>query len=133
LKELIIERKPLDTPARKYIPRLGAAVEYLLAENKLLHHEVKACKDVLGARKIRKTGKRVKMEGAMVLSLQEYFVAARDCEAVTKAKKKVISKPTGKPRGRPCKNASKKPEVQEEEEEDELEALEIAFAESLIV
>ena len=73
------------------------------------------------------------MEGAVVLSLQEYFVAARDCEAVTKAKKKVISKPTGKPRGRPRKNACKKPEVQEEEEEDELEALEVAFAESLIV
>jgi hypothetical protein len=133
LKELIIERKPLDTPARKYIPRLGAAIEYLLAENKLLHHEVKACKDVLGARKTRKTGKRMKMEGAVVLSLQEYFVAARDCEAVTKAKKKVISKPTGKPRRRPCKNTSKKSECQEEEEEDELEALEAAFAESLIV
>jgi hypothetical protein len=97
LKELIIEIKPLDTPIRKYIPRLGAAVEYLLAENKLVHHEVKVCKDVLGARKIRKTGKRMKMEGAMVLSLQEYFQATRDCEAVTKAKKKVISKPTGKP------------------------------------
>jgi hypothetical protein len=69
LKELIIERKPLDTPTRKYIPRLGAAVEYLLAENKLLHHEVKAYKDVLGARKIRKTGKRMKMEDAVVLSL----------------------------------------------------------------
>jgi hypothetical protein len=69
LKELIIERKPLDTPTRKYIPRLEAAVEYLLAENKLLHHEVKVCKDILGARKIRKTGKRMKMEGTVVLSL----------------------------------------------------------------
>jgi hypothetical protein len=52
---------------------------------------------------------------------------------VTKAKKKVISKPTGKPRGRPYKNICKKPEVQEEEEEDELEVLEVAFVESLIV
>jgi hypothetical protein len=133
LKELIIEKKPLNTPARKYIPGLGAAVEYLLAENKLLHHEVKACKDVLGARKTRKTGKRMKLEGAVVLSLQEYFEAARDCEAVTKAKKKPISKPTGKPRGRPRKNVIKKPEVEEEEEEDELEALELAFTENLIV
>jgi hypothetical protein len=133
LKELIIERKPLDTPARKYIPRLGAAVEYLLAENKLLHHEVKACKDVLGARKTRKTGKRMKLEGAVVLSLKEYAEAARDCEAATKAKKKPISKPTGKPRGRPRKNAAKKSELEEEQEEDELEALEQAFAENLIV
>jgi hypothetical protein len=133
LKELIIERKPLDTPARKYIPRLEAAVEYLLAENKLLHYEVKACKDVLGARKTRKTGKRMKLEGAVMLSLKEYAEAARDCEAATKAKKKPISKSTGKPRGRPRKNAAKKSELEEEQEEDELEALEQAFAENLIV
>jgi hypothetical protein len=97
LKKLIIERKPLDTPIRKYIPCLGAAVEYLLVENKLLYHEVKVYKDVLGARKIRKTGKKMKLEGAMVLSLKEYSEAARDYEAAMKTKRKPISKPIGKP------------------------------------
>ena len=109
-----------------YCRRLGAAVEYLLAENELLLQEIQTCRDTLGARKTRKTGKRMKLEGAIVLSLKEYYEAARDCEEATKAKRK----PIGKPRGRPRKTVSKKAV---DDEEDELEALEVAFAERLAV
>jgi hypothetical protein len=129
LNGLVNDKKPLNTPARKYTRRLGAAVEYLLAENELLLQEIKTCRDTLGARKTRKTGKRMRLEGAIVLSLKEYYEAARDCEKATRAKRK----PIGKPRGRPRKNASKKPVDDEEEEDDELEALEVAFAETLVV
>jgi hypothetical protein len=69
LKKLIIERKPLDIPIWKYIPHLTVVIKCLLIENKLLHHKVKVYKDVLGVRKIRKIGKRMKMKDAMMLSL----------------------------------------------------------------
>jgi hypothetical protein len=81
----------LDTPIRKYIPDLGIAIEYLLIENKL-HHEIKIYKDILGARKIRKTGKRMKLEDTMILSLKEYIEMIWDYEIMMKIKKKSISK-----------------------------------------
>ena len=97
LNELVANKKSLHTPARKYTHRLEAAAEYLLAENELLLQEIKMCRDTLGARKTRKTGKWIRLEGAIVLSLKEYYEAGRDCEKAIKAKRK----PIGKSRGRP--------------------------------
>lgn len=47
---------------QNYGDRLVNTDEHLLMENKLLQVEVKECKDVLVARKTRKTGKRVNMK-----------------------------------------------------------------------
>ena len=71
----------------------------------------------------------MKLENAVVISLKEYYEACRESEAATKAKRN----PIRKARGRPRKNASKKPVEEEEGEENELEALEVALAEKLVV
>src|SRR5579859_6774746 len=97
LNELVANKKSLHMQAQKYTHRLGAAVEYLLAENELLLQEIKMCRDTLGARKTRKTGKWMRLEGAIVLSLKEYYEATQDCEKATKAKRKPIGKLWGRP------------------------------------
>ena len=129
LNELVANKKSLHMLAQKYTHRLGAAVEYLLAENELLLQEIKMCRDTLRARKTRKTGKWMRLEGAIVLSLKEYYEAIWDCEKATKAKRK----PLGKLRGRPWKTVSKKSVDDKEEKDNELEALEVAFTERLAV
>jgi hypothetical protein len=82
----------LDIPIRKYIPRFRIIIEYLLIENKLLYHEIKIYKDILGIRKIRKIRKRMKLEDIMILSLKEYIEMIWDYEIITKIKKKSINK-----------------------------------------
>jgi hypothetical protein len=133
LNEILIINQPLNTPARKYIPRLAAMVEQLLAENTLLQYEVKRCTDVLGARKTRQGGKRMILNGAVVISTEEFYLAILAAEEATKKKKKI---PTGKPRGRPRKNEPKASKVVVEELEDseeESETLEEVFGEALVV
>ena len=51
LNDLLRTNQPLQTPVRKYIPRLISTAEWLLAENIILHYEVKRCQDMLRARK----------------------------------------------------------------------------------
>jgi hypothetical protein len=121
LKEILIINQPLNTPARKYIPRLAAMVEHLLAENTLLQYEIKRCTDVLGARKTRQGGKRMILDGAVVISTEEFYLAVKAAEEATKKKKKT---PSGKPRGRPRKNEPKIPILVVEESEEESEILE---------
>ena len=71
----------------------------------------------------------MRLEGAIVLSLKEYYEAARNCEKATKSKRK----PIDKLQGRLWKTVSKKSVDDKEEEDNELEVLEVAFAERLTV
>lgn len=104
LNGLLQANQPLHTPVRKYIPRLASTAEWLLAENTILHYEVKRCQDLLGARKLRTTGKRNILKGRIVISLDEVVEAIEAAEKATEAKKKVSKGGTGRPRGRPRKN-----------------------------
>src|SRR5436190_22252534 len=99
LKDLLFIKEPLQSPARKYIPRLPSTAEWLLAENVILKLELKNIKTLLNDRKTRKTGKRLILKGRIVISTNEVLTLFEEAEAATQNKKK-----TGRPCGRPRKN-----------------------------
>jgi hypothetical protein len=117
LKHLCITKQSLNSPIRKYIPRLGTALERALAENIILTSELMNCKNVLSERKTRMTGKRAGLKGEMLLTTKNVRLKMRAAEEVTKLKKKS----TGKPRGRPKKNDPPESIVRLEETEDGLD------------
>ena len=47
LKDLLFIKEPLQSPARKYIPRLTSMAEWLLAENVILKLELKNVKNII--------------------------------------------------------------------------------------
>jgi hypothetical protein len=117
LKHLCITKQPLNSPVRKYIPQLGAALERALAENIILESELKNCKKVLGERKTRMTGKRAGLKGEVLLTTHNVRLKMRVAAEATKVRKEL----TGKPRGRPRKNDPPQPIVRSEETEDGLD------------
>jgi DDE superfamily endonuclease/Tc5 transposase DNA-binding domain len=100
LTDLLRINQPLQTPARKFIPRLASTTEWLLAENVILRLELQKSKDMLGTRKARAAGKRLILKGKIVISTVEILTAFEECEAATLAK---ATKPVGRGRGRPRK------------------------------
>ena len=120
LKNLLFIKEPLQSPARKYIPRLTSTAEWLLAENVILKLELKNVKTLLNDRKTRKTGKRLILKGRIVISTNEVLTLFEEAEAATQNKKKK----TGRSRGRPRKNVVIEPIVILEEVEDEEEVSE---------
>jgi regulator of replication initiation timing len=111
LNDLVRTKQLLHTPARKFIPRLASTAEWLLAENTILKLELKQCKDVLGSRKVRESGKRLVLKGKIIITTEEILKAIEETEAATQNKRKK----TDKPRGRPRKNAAVVPVVTLEE------------------
>jgi len=103
LKEMLLTKEPLQTPVRKYVPRLASTAEWLLAENVILKLELAKSKALLSKRKCREGGKRVILKGKIVISTTEVLKLFEEAETVSKNKKKG----TGRPRGRPRKHASK--------------------------
>jgi len=130
LVDLLHTNQALNTPARKYIPRLASTAEWLLAENTILHYEVKRCQEMLGARKQRGTGKRLILKGRVVISIDEVLVAIEAAEKASEAKKSVGEKSikakksvgTGRPQGRPKKN--QEPVIALEDGDEDLEIME---------
>ena len=120
LKNLLFIKEPLQSPARKYIPRLTSTAEWLLAENVILKLELKNVKTLLNDRKARKTGKRLILKGRIVISTNEVLGLFEDAEAVTQNKKKKIDRS----RGRLRKNVVIESIVILEEVEDEEEIFE---------
>src|SRR6266496_5677610 len=90
LNDLLRTNQPLQTPVRKYIPRLISTAEWLLVENIILHYEVKRCQDMLRARKERGKGKRFILKGRVVISIDEVLVAIEAAEEATQKMKKKI-------------------------------------------
>ena len=111
LKEKLLTKEALQTPARKYIPRLASTAEWLLAENVILKFELANIKALISERKSREGGKRLILRGKIVISTAEVLKLIEEAEAATKNKKKG----TGRPCGRPRKDASKEPIVVLEE------------------
>lgn len=98
LTDLLRINQPLQTPARKFIPRLASTTEWLLAENIILKLELQKSKDMLGTRKAQAAGKRLVLKGKIVISTAEILTAFEKCEAATLAR---ATKPVGRGRGRP--------------------------------
>jgi len=107
LKEMLRTKEPLQSPARKYVPRLASTAEWLHAENVILKVELADLKALINNRKSREGAKRVILKGRIVISTSEVVKLFHEAETETKNKKKG----TGRPRGRPRKNVSKEPIV----------------------
>src|SRR5947207_2822319 len=99
LKDLLLIKEPLQSPARKYIPRLTSTAEWLLAENVILKLELKNVKTLLNDRKTRKTGKRLILKGRIVISTNEVLTLFEETEVTIQNKKKI-----GRSHEKPRKN-----------------------------
>src|SRR5436190_3796712 len=58
LKEMLLAKEALQTPAWKYILRLASMAEWLIAENVILKFELANLKALISKRKLREAGKR---------------------------------------------------------------------------
>ena len=129
-KDLLFIKELLQSPTRKYIPRLTSTAERLLAENVNLKLELKNVRTLLNDRKTRKIGKRPVLKGRIVISTNKVLTLFEKIEAATQNKKKI-----GKSCGRSRKNVVIESiviseEVENEErvsgdDDDEEEALEL--------
>ena len=120
LKEMLLTKEHLQTPARKYVPRLASTAEWLLAENVILKLELTNLKTLLNNRKLREGAKRLILKGKIVISTKEILKLIEEAEAATKNKKKT----TGRPRGRPRKIVPEETIVILEEDKNEKETSE---------
>lgn len=85
LNEIINTQEPLHTPARNYIYRLTHTTERLRASVSILEKENQELRNVVTARKERKKGKWVTIEGRISLSTFEIHQALAKAERETKA------------------------------------------------
>ena len=88
LNELINTQQPLHTPARKYVSRLTNTTERLRAEISILKKEKENLESVLSARRKQKKGKRVKIDGQILLSTFELHQAVAQAERESKMAKR---------------------------------------------
>ena len=88
LKELLTTMNGLNTPARKYVPRLADTTERLRATVSILQHENKELKEVLGARVERKSGKRLALKGVNLVTTEEIHKRLAEAEKATEEKKR---------------------------------------------
>src|SRR5947207_7437924 len=114
-KDLLFIKELLQSPTRKYIPRLTSTAERLLAENVNLKLELKNVRTLLNDRKTRKIGKRLVLKGRIVISTNKVLTLFEKIEAATQNKKKKIGKSCGRSR----KNVVIESIVISEEVEDE--------------
>jgi DDE superfamily endonuclease/Tc5 transposase DNA-binding domain len=88
VRKLVLQRGViLPTPARKYIHQLTAHAEKQQANAAIFKREALEAKAVLGARKERKSGKRVVIAGHTIISTEEIYQKVAEAERNTRAKK----------------------------------------------
>ena len=80
LKQLVADGKPLNTPARNYVRRLTDTTERLRVQISILQREKNDLKEVVAARKQRTKGKRIVLEGKVMISLPEIQRAVANAE-----------------------------------------------------
>ena len=73
LNQIIATQETLQSPVRKYIRRLTNAAEQFQAELSISRKQCQDLQQVVTARKKRKSGKRVVLEGEIVLSKPELY------------------------------------------------------------
>ena len=91
-KDLLFIKELLQSPTRKYIPRLTSTAERLLAENVNLKLELKNVRTLLNDRKTRKIGKRLVLKGRIVISTNEVLTLFEETKVVIQNKKKKTDK-----------------------------------------
>lgn len=77
----------LVTPIRRYISHLAATSEKQQAAITILKRELRETKDVLAARKERKSGKRLALKGKFLVSTADIHKLVAEAESETKRKK----------------------------------------------
>lgn len=68
---MIDKNSPLKTPRRRYIKRLAKTAERLRAQNSILTQQNKELQEIIKARRGRKKGRHVVLEGKIVLTTKE--------------------------------------------------------------
>jgi hypothetical protein len=116
LEEVIANVPELPTPAKRYIRRITRMAETQNTELTIIRKNLEESQALLHARKTRKGGKRVRLEGEFVYSTPQVLSVAQETERTPVAKR-----PRGRPRKRP---------IEEVEDENEAEELEISSSES---
>lgn len=77
----------VPSPAKRYAERMTRALETTQSELVTIREELAEHRELLQSRKIRKSGKRVKLQSKFVFSTQEVFKIAEEAEKLTAAKK----------------------------------------------
>ena len=95
---MLLIKEHLQTPARKYIPRLISTAEWLLAENVILKLELINLKTLLNNRKLREGTKRLILKRKIVISTNEILKLIEETEVAMKNKKKTIVRSHGRSR-----------------------------------
>jgi len=109
--------KPLNTPERKYIPRLTKSVEHLRARLSIAENKIEFMETVMGRRKERASGKRVILKDHFVYTKPEILERLKAAEKATKERKK--KRPTRAPKK--GKVASSEVESTQEDMDDQLD------------
>ena len=103
----IVRSSTIETPVKRYIKRLGVALEKTTSENALLRKENAEFRELLQVRRERKKGKRIAIKGKFVFNTEELLEIVENAEAEA-------SKRKGK-RSRTTRGIT--PEIEEDDEE----------------
>jgi hypothetical protein len=106
----------LNTPARNFIPHLTQGYEESIADNIILKRQLADTLETLGARQVRKQGKRAILKGVYNLYTKELVESLVECDEA--AKKKKASKGRGKKKS--GKKAVQEAEDASEDEDEEV-------------
>lgn len=93
----IVRSSTLETPVKRYIKRLGSALERTTSENALLRKENADFRELLRVRKERKKGKRVAVKGKFIFNIKGILELVEKAEAEAskgKVKKRRITRAT---------------------------------------
>jgi hypothetical protein len=123
LNQLVATRKPLHTPARKYVNRLANTAERQHAEISILRRERDELRQVLSARKERLSGKRLILKGKSVVTSWEIqmAIAAKEKETVDRKKKKKVHA-----KRMPAPSTESESESKDDDDEQGMTAVEIS-------
>jgi hypothetical protein len=88
LNQAVVPGKLLSTPIHRYIPRSTSTTEHLRAQISILQCEKRELQSVISNRKQRQKGKRVVLNGQMLVTLPELQRAVAEAEKQTKEKRK---------------------------------------------
>ena len=80
LNNLLHTNQSLQTLIQKYIPQLISIAKWFLAENIILHYEIKRYQDILRARKEWGKEKRFILKSRIVINIDEILVAIEVAE-----------------------------------------------------
>ena len=83
----IREAYDVPSPAKRYAERMTRALETTQSALVTIQKELTEQRELLQARKARKTGKRVKLKGRFVFSTQEVLQITKEAEEASIAKK----------------------------------------------